>query len=95
MKQLFLIRHAKSSWDSPTLKDIDRPLNERGKKDAPSMAKRLASQKIKLDALFSSNANRALSTAQCFAEEFDIKKNDIIQIPPSIVSTRESFERHG
>ncbi len=81
MKQLFLIRHAKSSWDSPTLKDIDRPLNERGKKDAPSMAKRLASQKIKLDALFSSNANRALSTAQCFAEEFDIKKNDIIQIP--------------
>jgi phosphohistidine phosphatase len=81
MKELFLIRHAKSSWDSPTMKDFDRPLNERGKKDAPSMAKRLASKKIKLDALFSSSANRALSTAQYFAEEFDIKKKDIVQIP--------------
>jgi phosphohistidine phosphatase len=81
MKQLFLIRHAKSSWDSATMKDFDRPLNERGKKDAPIMAKRLASKKIKLDALLSSTANRALITAQYFAEEFRIKKKDIIQIP--------------
>jgi len=41
MKTLLLIRHAKSSWDQPGLSDFDRPLNERGKKDAPVMAKRV------------------------------------------------------
>lgn len=81
MKHLFLIRHAKSSWDSATMKDFDRPLNERGKKDAPKMVKKLSAKKIKLDALLSSTAKRALTTAQYFAEEFGIKKKDIIQIP--------------
>ena len=49
MKYLLLIRHAKSSWDSPTLKDHDRPLNERGNKEAPMMAQRLLDQKILID----------------------------------------------
>jgi phosphohistidine phosphatase len=81
MKALLLIRHAKSSWDNPNMKDFDRPLNERGKSDANMMSKKLASKKIKLDALFSSSANRALSTAKYFAEAFDIKQKNIIQIP--------------
>ena len=47
MKSLFLIRHAKSSWDEQGLNDIERPLNDRGKKDAPEMAKRLNDKDIK------------------------------------------------
>jgi phosphohistidine phosphatase len=42
MKALFLIRHAKSSWDDTSLPDKDRPLDDRGKRDAPRMGKRLA-----------------------------------------------------
>jgi phosphohistidine phosphatase len=38
MKYLLLVRHAKSSWDDFSIKDFDRPLNDRGKKDAPMMA---------------------------------------------------------
>ena len=76
MKQLILIRHAKSDWDNPTLSDVDRPLNERGKKDAPEMAKRLADKKIKINALVSSPAKRAKKTCKYFAKEFDI--DDII-----------------
>ena len=46
MKKLVIIRHAKSSWDDPFLNDHDRPLAERGLKDAPKMAKRLKKEKI-------------------------------------------------
>jgi len=53
MKQLILIRHAKSDWSTASLGDLDRPLNERGKKDAPQMAKRLLAKKIKIDAFVS------------------------------------------
>ena len=42
MKKLFIVRHAKSSWDYPELNDFDRPLNRRGKNNAPEMGKRLA-----------------------------------------------------
>ena len=41
MKHLYLVRHAKSSWSDTSLPDFDRPLNDRGKKDAPEMARRL------------------------------------------------------
>ncbi|MEI9909506.1 MAG: histidine phosphatase family protein [Bacteroidota bacterium] len=44
-KTLILIRHAKSDWSTASLSDFDRPLNERGRKDAPEMAKRLLSKK--------------------------------------------------
>ena len=49
MKTLLLVRHAKSSWASDDLPDFDRPLNERGKRDAPVMAKRIGNKKIKID----------------------------------------------
>lgn len=78
MKTLLLIRHAKSSWDDAALSDFDRPLNERGKKDAPAMAERIADKKIKIDAFFSSPAKRAARTAKIFADEFKIKKDEII-----------------
>lgn len=78
MKTLILVRHAKSDWNVPGLGDIDRPLNERGKKDAPEMARRLRKKGIKIDAFVSSPAKRALRTARFFAEAYDVKKDDIV-----------------
>ena len=77
-KTLFLIRHAKSSWDDLALGDFERPLNDRGKKDAPGMAKRLHDKKIKIDIFVSSPAKRAKQTSKLFAKEFDFKKKRIV-----------------
>ena len=68
MKTLYVIRHAKSSWDLPGLPDFDRPLNERGKRDAPRMGKRLKEKRIVPDLMLSSPAKRALSTCKRIAE---------------------------
>ena len=78
MKQLLLVRHAKSDWGDPSLNDFDRPLNERGKKDAPVMANRLLDKKIKIDAFIASPAKRAKKTASVFAKEYKIGKDKII-----------------
>ena len=77
MKTLFLVRHAKSSWDDPTLADKDRPLNARGERDAPKMGKRLAKREVKLDLIVSSPANRAITTAQVLADKLDFKLKNI------------------
>lgn len=81
MKQLLIIRHAKSSWDFSTLNDFDRPLNERGLRDAPKMGKRMFDKGIKVDAFISSTANRAFTTAVFIAEAYGIKQKEIIQVP--------------
>lgn len=81
MKSLLLVRHAKSSWDITTVNDFERPLNERGKSDAPDMAKRLLKEKVKIDAFVSSPAKRAKKTAQLFIHEFQRSKDDIIYVP--------------
>lgn len=77
-KTLLVVRHAKSSWDVSSLNDFERPLNERGKKDAPVMAKRLKEKKIAIDALVSSPAKRAKKTAELFCEAFGKKEEDVI-----------------
>ena len=69
MKELFIVRHAKSSWSDPGLRDFDRPLNGRGRAAAPEMGRRLAAQGILPDLLLSSPANRAISTARLIAEK--------------------------
>jgi phosphohistidine phosphatase len=76
MKTLYLIRHAKSSWDNPKLNDFDRPLNERGKNDAPVMGKWLKKNNEIPDYVISSPANRAKKTAQkiCREVNYDEKK---------------------
>ena len=68
MKQLTLVRHAKSSWSNPHLKDFDRPLNERGLRDAPVMANHLKQLAIVPDSIISSAAHRAESTARIMAD---------------------------
>ncbi len=80
MKSIYVVRHAKSSWGDFTLPDFDRPLNERGKKDAPDMARRLLKKGIKFDAFVSSPAKRAQKTAAIFCEEYAVKKDAIILI---------------
>lgn len=64
MKTLYLVRHAKSSWDNRDLRDFDRPLNDRGQRDVPRMGAWLKEQGIKPDLILSSPAKRALATAQ-------------------------------
>ena len=77
MKSLFLVRHAKSSKDDPTSADRDRPLADRGRKEAPEMGKRLAKRHVKPDLLVSSPALRALTTAQLIADEIGYARKDI------------------
>jgi len=77
VKELFILRHAKSSWDNPALADFDRPLNSRGKEDAPLMGKHLSKLGIKPDLILSSPAKRAKKTAKIVAEQLGIKPEEI------------------
>src|SRR5258707_3899475 len=81
MNTLLIIRHAKSSWDNATLNDIDRPLNDRGKRDAPVMAGRLIKAGVRIDLFVSSPAKRARSTAEIFIHTFGKKEKDIVFVP--------------
>jgi phosphohistidine phosphatase len=67
MKTLILVRHAKSSWNHPGLADFDRPLNQRGERDAPGIGVRLAVAIETLDAIVASPALRARQTALTLA----------------------------
>ena len=79
MKQLILVRHAKSSWKDSSIEDHDRPLNKRGEREAPYMAKVLSKRKITPDIIVSSTAERAWTTAREFAKKLDYKKKDIVR----------------
>lgn len=63
MKTLLILRHAKSSWDNPNLSDYDRPLNKRGKRDAPRMGEHIHQQDLVPDRILTSSAKRARKTA--------------------------------
>jgi phosphohistidine phosphatase len=69
MKTLLLLRHAKSSWNQPELHDHDRPLNKRGKKEAPKVGRYLKDNDLEPDLILSSTARRAQDTAQSVLEE--------------------------
>lgn len=68
MKTLYLLRHAKSSWTDASLRDFDRPLNDRGNEAAPLVGRYIREQKLKVDLLFSSPAVRARQTAALVKE---------------------------
>jgi phosphohistidine phosphatase len=68
MKTLLLLRHAKSSWKEQDLPDHDRPLNKRGKNDAPRMGKLLKDEDLIPDLIVSSTAVRAKKTAELVAK---------------------------
>jgi phosphohistidine phosphatase len=83
MKMLYVIRHAKSSWDNLLLNDFDRPLNERGERDAPRMARRLKEKRIIPDLMLSSPANRALATCKKIAA--------VLQYAPEKIKTEREL----
>lgn len=76
-RTIYLLRHAKSSWKDAELSDIDRPLNKRGKENAPLMGKRLKKLEAKPDLIISSPAKRALKTAQIIADEIGYQEKNI------------------
>ena len=78
---LTLVRHAKSSRDYPELSDFERPLNPRGRKEAPLIAARLRKADLKPDLLISSPATRAVTTARLFAEELNMHLDEIVLNP--------------
>ncbi len=77
MKQLFLIRHAKSSWANSSDSDFARPLNERGKLDGEKMAVLFSKKKIKIDLILCSASLRTRQTASYFSEALGLKENYI------------------
>lgn len=81
MKTLFLLRHAKSSWQDPELKDFERPLSARGLKDVPVMASRFQEKEFSVDCIVCSPANRAKSTAKLMAKKIGFPLDDMISNP--------------
>src|SRR5688572_28096927 len=77
MKTIYIVRHAKSSWSNPDQADFERGLNDRGKRDAPRMGKRLKEKNVHPDLMVSSPAKRALSTAKRMAEILNYPKEKI------------------
>lgn len=77
MKTLYIVRHAKSSWADPLQDDFDRPLNDRGKRDAPRMGKRLKEKNIFPDLMLSSPARRAYATAKRISKVLGYDKSKI------------------
>ena len=79
MKTLVLVRHAKSSWKDPELADRDRPLNPRGRRDAPEMGRRLAARGETPDRIVTSPALRAATTATVIAEAVGYPEREIVE----------------
>lgn len=79
MKRISLLRHAKSSWDHPGLADFDRPLNQRGRRDAPEMGRRFKARGQIPDLIISSPALRAITTARMAAREMGFPEGNIIE----------------
>ena len=77
MKYIFLVRHAKSSWADYSLADHDRPLNNRGERDAPFMATKLVDAGYAVHGLLSSTAKRARKTANAFRKAFELDKDQL------------------
>ena len=83
MKQLFIIRHAKSDWGDFKIRDYDRPLSERGHKNAPEMAQRFLQKDLTPELIVSSPALRAITTAKYFASGWNIE--------PTLIKTNEAI----
>jgi phosphohistidine phosphatase len=81
VKTLALVRHAKSSWDDPSIADHDRPLNERGRRDAPLMGARLHERGFAPGVILTSTATRAQATAEAIAAELGYPLDGIVVVP--------------
>jgi len=75
-KELLLLRHGKSDWNTDT-SDFNRPLNNRGKRNAQEMGEWLNEQQLLPDLIISSSANRALSTAKIVCKSLSLPSHTI------------------
>jgi phosphohistidine phosphatase len=91
MKRVLLVRHAKSDWNDFRLSDHDRPLNERGKKDAPEMAEYLNKKQLIPDGIYTSTARRAKDTAMVFATTLSIPESHFFQYSKLYHPTAETI----
>jgi len=91
MKTVYIIRHAKSTWANIGQRDFDRPLNDRGHKDAPAMAERLRDKKIEIEVFVSSPAKRARQTCEHFYEVLGKGKDPILFIDELYHAPSETF----
>ena len=78
MKTLLIVRHAKSDWNNEDLSDFDRPLNARGRRNAPDMGKRIKKHALIPDLIWSSGALRARHTAELIAKEIGYPEESIV-----------------
>jgi len=78
MKTLYLARHAKSYWKDQSIPDFDRPLNSRGKRDAPFMGEVLKDKKVRPDLIISSPAKRTKKTAIEIASKIGYSEKKIL-----------------
>lgn len=76
-RELYILRHAKSDWESGVASDFERPLAKRGEKDAPAMGKWMRKQHLQTDYIISSPAERAKQTIHAVAKELDIARKNI------------------
>ncbi len=93
MLQVYLLRHAKSSWDNLELDDIDRPLNKRGVRNAKQFSKILDKRKFQIGQIICSPSKRTTSTYDIISNSFDrsVKftiDNDIYECPPNILVSK-------
>ena len=108
MKTLILVRHGKSSWDY-AVGDKDRPLLERGINDALKVSDEFHKHGVKIDAIFSSPANRALHTAMIFCRQmhfplahmrvttslYDFSGNEVLQFVKTLDNNLETVMIFG
>jgi len=93
IKKLYVVRHAKSSWGDANAADFDRTLNDRGKRDAPVMAKRLKDRDVQIDHFISSPAKRAKSTCKAFCKVYGYDEKDIQFIDALYHAPVDTFKR--
>ena len=90
MPELLVMRHAKSDWETG-VGDFDRPLSKRGHKNAPQMAQWLAETGREPDAIFTSSANRARTTAEYVATHFGLDAGDIVETDELYLADAETW----
>ena len=93
MKELLLIRHGKSDWNDPAPTDHDRPLNARGRRDAPRIAEALAERKVSPGLVVASTAVRAADTARRVAESLGFAPSGIVHLPELYLASPRTILR--
>ncbi len=80
VKKIIFVRHAKSSWNSGVSRDIDRPLNQRGRRDAPIMAQKLKELCPNVDGILLSPSKRTRETATYFKKVYSLSEEQTLRI---------------